>query len=78
MRVISITDHFEKSPTRGGKTMLNGFDGFATPSRIFGLAFKPKKIAKKYGIFYKFASKLKRCSKLPSFTGKEVAGHYKR
>ncbi len=46
--------------------MLNGF---ANPSRIFGLAFKQKKIAKKYGIFYKFASKLKRCSKLPSFTG---------
>ena len=44
--------------------MLNGF---ATPSRIFGLAFKQKKWWKKYGIFYKFASKLKRCSKLPTF-----------
>jgi hypothetical protein len=43
-------------------------DGFATPSRIFGLAFKQKKLRKKYGIFYKFASKLKRCSKLPSLT----------
>ncbi len=34
----------------------------------FWFGLQAKKIAKKYGIFYKFASKLKRCSKLPSFT----------
>ncbi len=40
---------FKKSPTRGGKTMLNDF---APPSRIFGLAFKLKKSSeKKSGIF---------------------------
>jgi hypothetical protein len=48
MRVTLNTDHLKKSPTRGGKTMLNGF---ATPSRIFGLAFKPKKIAKNMAYF---------------------------
>jgi hypothetical protein len=40
---------FKKSPTRGGKTMPNGF---ATPNRIFGLASKLKKnYEKKSGIF---------------------------
>ncbi len=41
---------FEKSPTRSGKTMLNGF---ATPSIIFGLAFRLKQSGeKKSGIQY--------------------------
>jgi hypothetical protein len=40
---------FKKSPTNGGKTMLNGF---APPCRIFGLAFELKKsFEKKSGIF---------------------------
>ncbi len=39
----------KKSPTRGGKTILNGF---APPSRTFGLAFELKKCdEKKSGIF---------------------------
>ena len=39
----------KKSPTRSGKTMLNGF---ATPSRIFGLGFRLKQSGeKKSGIF---------------------------
>ncbi len=50
--------------TRGGKTILNGF---ATPRRIFGLAFKLKKGWKKIWHIFKFA-KLKSCSKLPSST----------
>jgi hypothetical protein len=40
-----------KSPTRGGRTMLNGFP---FPSRIFSLALQLNKIAeKKSGIFLK-------------------------
>ena len=58
--------YLKKSPTRGGKTMLNGV---ATPSRIFGLAFRLKKSGrKKIGHIFKFVSNLKRCSKLPSST----------
>jgi hypothetical protein len=47
---MSNTDLFlKKSPTRSGKTMLNGI---ATPYRIFGLAFRLKKSdEKKSGIF---------------------------
>ncbi len=53
MRKISITDHKKKKkPTRGGKTILYGF---ATPSRIFVLAFKLKKLRKKIWSIFIFS-----------------------